>query len=521
MSESNKKTILITGGAGFVGSHLCKRYLGEGHRVICLDNLQKSQTTANIDEFKKNPKFKFIKHDIIDPLDIKEPVDWVLNFACPVSCVDLQVDPIHTTKSNVHGVINMLEIARRNKAVFIQASSSDVYGVRASGEETTEEMPGNVDPLTARACYEEGKRISETICMDYYRKYNVDIKIIRIFNTYGPNMYYRDGRVMSNFVIAALNNQNLTIYGDGSFTRCHMHVNDLVEAVDLMMKKPYGYTGPVNIGSVKEITIKELADTVIKMTGSSSKIVHDKELTGDPKFRKPNISKAKKDLGWEPKVGLEEGMRDTIEHYKNLETPEKKIIVFTTTYYPDMGPAERSIMEMTKSMPDTEFYIITTKSRRKLPKYEMVGNNYIFRLGAGNVLGKYLFPIRGALKAYELTRKYNFRFAWSAMASYGGLAAVILKMMNKKINFLLTFDKSESEKKGFLRKTLYLPIYKLIFKKADSIYLTNEQTREKALTLHSKSDKALMKWDEDLASQIQKNYSALLDKQENKLSRPL
>lgn len=521
MSEQKKLTILITGGAGFVGSHLCKRYLDEGHRVICLDNLQKSRSTANIDGFKKNPDFKFIEHDIIDPIDLKEKIDWVLNFACPVSCVDLQVDPIHTTKSNVHGVINMLEIARRNKAVFIQASSSDVYGVRHSGEEMTEDMPGNVDTLTARACYEEGKRISETICMDYHRKYNVDVKIVRIFNTYGPNMYYRDGRVMSNFIIAALNNQDLTIYGDGSFTRCHMHVSDLVEAVDRMMKKPHGFIGPVNVGSVKEISIKELADAVIKMTGSKSKIIHDRELTGDPKFRKPNIALAKKELGWEPKVSLEEGMRDTIEHYKNLETPEKKIIVFTTTYYPDMGPAERAIMEMTKTMPDTEFYIITTKSRKKLPDFEVLDNNFIYRLGSGNVLGKYLFPARGALKAYELTKKFNFRFAWSAMASYGGLAAVILKMMNKKINFLLTFDKSESEKKGFLRKVVYLPLYKLIFKKADSIYLTNEEARKQALTLHSKSTMALMKWDEDLAAQIRKNYSALLDKQENKLSRPL
>ncbi len=391
----------------------------------------------------------------------------------------------------------------------------------ASGEETTEDMMGNVDPLTARACYEEGKRMSETICMDYHRKYNVDVKIARIFNTYGPNMYYRDGRVMSNFIIAALRNQDLTIYGDGSFTRCHMHVNDLVEAVDRLIKKPYGYIGPVNLGSTKEITVKELADIVIKMTDSKSKIIYDKELTGDPKFRKPNIFKAKKDLAWEPKVGLEEGMRDTIEHYKNLETPEKKIIVFATTYYPDLGPAERAIMEMTRSMPDTEFYIITTKSRKDLPNYEKIENNFIFRLGSGNILGKYLFPLKGALKALELTRKYNFRFAWSVMASYGGLAAVILKFMNKKINFLLTFDKSESDKKGLLRKVIYFPIYRLIFKQADSIYLTNEQTRENALTLRSKSSKAIMKWDKDLAGQINKNYSALLDKQENKLSRPL
>src|SRR3989339_687334 len=300
-----QKTILITGGAGFVGSHLCAKYLAEGNRVICLDNLQKSRSTANIDRFKNNDNFRFIQHDIVDPIDIKEKVDWVMNFACPVSCVDLQVDPIHTVKSNVHGVINMLDIARKDKAVFIQASSSDIYGVRESGDVLREDMLGQIDTLTARACYEEGKRIAETICMDYRRKYGVNVKVVRIFNTYGPNMYYRDGRVMSNFIIAALNGNNLIIYGDGSFTRSHMYVDDLVEAVDRMMKKSFEFTGPVNVGSTKEITIKELADIVIKMTNSKSRIVYDKELTGDPKFRKPDIGLAKRVLDWEPKVGLE------------------------------------------------------------------------------------------------------------------------------------------------------------------------------------------------------------------------
>jgi UDP-glucuronate decarboxylase len=516
-----KKTILITGGAGFVGSHLCERYLNEGHRVICLDNLQKTHSTANIDKFKGNINFKFIKHDIIDPIEINEKIDWVLNFACPVSCIDLQVDPVHTTKSNVHGVINMLEIARKNNAVFVQASSSDVYGVRERGDVLNEKMLGQIDPLTARACYEEGKRIAETICMDYHRKYNVNVKIIRIFNTYGPNMYYRDGRVISNFIIAALNNQELTIYGDGSFTRCHMYVDDLVEGIDRMAKTEHGFVGPVNLGNTKEITIKDLAEIVIAMTNSKSTIVYDRELSGDPRFRKPDIGLAKKKLDWEPKVDLAEGVKTTIEHYQNLELPEKKIIVFATTYYPDMGPAEILIMEMTKSMPDTEFYIITTKSRKGLGDFERLENNYIFRVGSGNVLGKYLFPLRGAMKAYQLTKKYEFRFVWSIMASYGGLAAVMLKMFNKKINFLLTFDKSEVENKSNLRKAMYQPFYRLIFKTADSVYLNNESSREGALAIRSKSKTELMQYDEQLANKIKKKYSELLDKQENKLARPL
>lgn len=517
----NKKTILITGGAGFVGSHLCKRYLGEGHRVICVDNLQKSGSTVNIDALKKNKDFKFIKHDIIDPLRVDEKIDWVMNFACPVSCVDLQVDPIHTLKSSVHGVINMLDIARENKAVFIQASSSDVYGVRDKGEIMSEDIIGKVDTLTARACYEEGKRISETICMDYYRQYQVDIKIVRIFNTYGPNVYYRDGRVMSNFIIAALNNQDLTIYGDGSFTRSHLYIDDLVEGIDRIIKKPKGFTGPINLGSTNEITISELAETVISLVGAKSGIVYDNELTGDPKFRRPDVSLAKKLLDWQPQVSLKEGVKKTIEHYKKIEMPEKKIIVFTTTYYPDVGPAERAMMELTKTMNDTEFYVITTKSRKSLSDFEKIDNTFIFRLGSGNIFGKYLFPIRGALKAYKLTKKYNFRFVWSAMASYGGLAAVVLKMLNKKINFLLTIDKSETEKKGFLRKILYLPLYKLIFKQADSVYLTDESAKDNSFTSHAKSNMSVMKYDKDLASQIRDKYSQLLNKQENKLDRPL
>lgn len=521
MEGNQKKTILITGGAGFVGSHLCDKYLREGHRVIAIDNLQKTNSTINIDKFKKNSNFKFIKHDIIDPIEIPEKIDWVLNFACPVSCVDLQVDPIHTTRSNVEGVINMLEIARKNNAVFVQASSSDIYGVREKGDVLKEDMLGQIDTLTARACYEEGKRIAETICMDYHRKYNVNVKIVRIFNTYGPNMYYRDGRVMSNFIIAALYNKDLIIYGDGSFTRCHMYVDDLVDGIDRMAKTEADYVGPVNLGSTTEITVKELAEIVIRMTNSKSKIVFDRELTGDPKFRKPDISLAKRKLGWEPHVSLEDGVRKTIDHYVDLELPENKIIVFATTYYPDMGPAERAIMEMTKAMPDTEFYIITTKSRKKLGDFEQIENNYIFRTGSGNILGKYLFPVRGAIKAYKLTKKYNFRFAWSVMASYGGLAAVILKLFSKKINFLLTFDKSETEKKGLLRKKIYLPLYKIIFKFADSVFLTNEPVKEKALILSNKAKTDLMPYDEQLANKIRKKYSELLDKQENKLSRPL
>ena len=518
-----KKTILVTGGAGFVGSHLCQRYLSEGNRVICLDNLQKSGGTQNIDEYLRNPDFKFIKHDIIDPIEFDEHIDWVLNFACPVSCVDLQVDPVHTLKSNIHGVINMLEVARKNNAVFIQASSSDVYGVREKGEAMSEEMVGNVDTLTARACYEEGKRAAETLCMDYWRKYNVDVKIVRIFNTYGPNVYYRDGRVMSNFIVAALANKDITIYGDGSFTRSHMYVDDLVEGVDRMMKKEKGYIGPVNLGSEAEITIQELAETVIKVTNSKSKIIYDRELTGDPKFRRPNINKARRDLDWEPKVSLADGLAETIEYYKKLQMPEKKILVFTTTYYPDMGPAENAIMELAKSMPDSEFHIVTVKSRKKLRDIEVLDNTTVYRVGSGNVLGKYLFPLRGALKAHALNQENNYRFVWAAMASYGGLAARVFKFFNKKANFLLTIDKSEVRKNSLWSGKIFLPVYKFIFKGADHVYFTDVSVKEKTQNLlpAGATMSVVFAGEEDLAKKVLNTYSMLLDKQERKLARPL
>ncbi len=521
--NNTKRTVLITGGAGFVGSHLCRRYLDEGHKVICIDNLQKSRSTENIDEFMDNDNFKFIQHDIIDPIEFKEKIDWVLNFACPVSCVDLQVDPVHTLKSNIHGVINMLEIARKHDAKFIQASSSDVYGVREKGERMSEDDIGLVDTLTARACYEEGKRAAETLCMDYFRKYGVDVKIMRIFNTYGPNVYHRDGRVMSNFIVAALANKDLTIYGDGSFTRSHLYVSDLVEAVDRMMKREKGFFGPVNIGSTKEITVQELAETIIRTIGSKSKIIYDKELTGDPKFRRPNIDRAKKELDWEPTVSLEDGARETIEYYKSIDLPDKKILVFSTTYYPDMGPAENAIMELTKSMPDTEFHIITVKSRKGLKNFEQLENNHIYRLGGGNILGKYLFPWRGARKARELNKEFKYRFAWSVMASYGGLAAVLLKFFNKKINFLLTLDKTEVEKRGFFKGKLLLPVYKLIFRKADSVYFTDYDAMKqmKELAKDKNNTSVMNQKDIDLAKKVRETYSSLLDKQEKKLSRPL
>ena len=516
----NKKTILITGGAGFVGSHLCDYYLAQGHIVVAVDNLQTTYSDQNIEHLKDNPNFKFIKHDIIEPFNFKEKFDWIFNLACPAQCVNLQYDPVHTLKTSVHGVINMLELAREHGARIMQASTSEIYGHDPKVPQR-ESDPGEVITTGPRACYDEGKRVSETLMMDYYRQYGVDIKIIRIFNTYGPRMYVRDGRVMSNFIVAALSDKPLTIYGDGSYTRSFQFISDLIDGINRMMKGE-DFLGPVNLGNPHEITVKELAETIIKLTNSKSKLIYKEAVTDDPKHRRPDNSLAKEKLDWKPVISLEDGVKKTMEYFKNVEMPDKKILVFSTTYYPDMGPAEKALYELTKLMPDTEFHIITVKSQKKLKSEEVINNCYIYRLGSGNILGKYLFPIKGALKAKNLSRKHRYRFVWSLMASYGALAAIILKKMNKNVNFLLSVDKSERERRGKIKGVLFNPMFKLIFKKADSIYLSDVSLEKQAHFFGPHSEIKIADNDgKGFVDQIRRSYTHLLNKQEKKLDRPL
>lgn len=520
MTEQAKvKTVLVTGGAGFIGSHMCEKYLNEGCRVICIDNLQTTFSNENIEHLLGNKNFTFIKHDIINPIHFKEKIDWIFNMACPAQCVNLQWDPVHTLKTSVHGVINMLELAKEHGARILQASTSEIYGHEPKMPQVETDC-GEVNTLGPRACYDEGKRVSETLMMDYYRKYGVDVRIIRIFNTYGPRMYVRDGRVMSNFIIPALEGKPLTIYGDGSYTRSFQYVDDLLNGADLMMRQE-GFIGPVNLGNPHEISIKQLADLVIKETGGKSQIVYKELVTDDPVRRKPDTSLAKEKLGWESRVTLEEGMRKTIEYFKTARYPDKKILMFATTYYPDMGPAENAVMELTKSMPDTKFYIVTAKSNRKQPDFEQLDNNYIYRVGSGNVLGKFLFPFRGAKKAQELSREHRFRFVWSIMASYGGLAAVIMKFLDKNINFVLTYDKSEEENRGFLKKILLKPLYGLIFKQADSYFFSDEPVDSGVREIIDSKEVPTIKSDDGMVEQVQATYAQLLNKQEKKLDRPM
>lgn len=521
MSKENKKTILITGAAGFLGSHMCDKYIEEGHKVIGVDNLQTTFTAENIEHLMDHENFTFIKHDIVEPINFdNEKIDWIFNMGCPAQCVNLQWDLIHTLKTSVHGVINMLELAREHKARILQASTSEIYGHKPKNPQR-ESDPGEVNTLGPRACYDEGKRVSETLMMDYHRQYGVDVKIIRIFNTYGPRMYVRDGRVMSNFIIPALANKPITIYGDGSYTRSFQYYTDLVEGIDRMMKKE-DFIGPVNLGNPKEMTIKELADTIVKLTGSKSKIIYKGEVTDDPVRRQPSIDLAKEKLGWEPKVSLEEGVSKTIEYFKSVQMPDKKILIFSTTYYPDMGPAEKALEELTKLMPETEFHIVTTKSRKKLKDYEVIDNVHIHRVGSGNVLGKYLFPRRGADKADKLTKEHNFRFAWSIMASYGAMAAMSYRKKNKNAILLLSLDKTEMEAKGTAKQKLLKPLMKKIIQSADSVYLSDPEMEKKARFFEDIASFEIKdQYGKNFVDQVRKTYNHLLNQQEKKLDRPM
>ncbi|MBL7473341.1 UDP-glucuronic acid decarboxylase family protein [Robertkochia sediminum] len=309
------KRILVTGGAGFIGSHLCERLLKEGNEVICLDNYF-TGTKANILHLRDYPYFEMVRHDITHPFFAE--VDQIYNMACPASPVHYQYNPIKTIKTSVMGAVNMLGLAKRMKARILQASTSEVYG-----DPTVHPQPesywGNVNPIGLRSCYDEGKRCAETLFMDYHNSNQVDIKIIRIFNTYGPNMNPNDGRVVSNFIVQALQGKDITIYGDGMQTRSFQYVDDLVEGTVRMMNTSDDFTGPVNIGNPHEFTMLELAQNILDLTGSSSKLVHQPLPQDDPKQRRPDISLAKEKLnGWEPKVHLREGLTKTIAYFDEI-----------------------------------------------------------------------------------------------------------------------------------------------------------------------------------------------------------
>ncbi len=314
MKDSRTSRVLITGGAGFIGSHLCDRLIQNGEDVLCIDNLY-TGTKKNIVHLMGNPRFELLRHDVTFPLYVE--VDEIYNLACPASPVHYQNDPVQTTKVNVHGSINMLGLAKRVKARILQASTSEVYG-NPSIHPQVESYWGNVNPIGPRACYDEGKRCAETLFFDYHRQHGLEIKVARIFNTYGPRMHPNDGRVVSNFIVQALEGNPISLYGDGSQTRSFCYVDDMVEALMRLMRSPEGFTGPVNLGNPEEYTVLELAQFIIKLTGSKSKIINKGLPKDDPERRKPDISLAKTTLGWSPEIKLEEGLMKTIDYFDTL-----------------------------------------------------------------------------------------------------------------------------------------------------------------------------------------------------------
>jgi UDP-glucuronate decarboxylase len=309
-----RKTVLVTGGSGFLGSHLCDRLLADGHDVICLDNFF-TGAKRNIEHLIGNPRFELMRHDVTFPLYLE--VDEIYNLACPASPIHYQHDPVQTTKTSVHGAINMLGLAKRLKCRIFQASTSEVYG-DPSIHPQTEDYWGNVNPIGPRSCYDEGKRCAETLFFDYWRQHRLEIKVARIFNTYGPRMHPSDGRVVSNFIVQALKGKPITIYGDGSQTRSFCYVDDMIEAFVRLMNSPADLTGPVNLGNPAEFTIRELAELVVEMTGSRSKLEFINLPQDDPKQRQPEIGFARERLGWAPKVQLKDGLRETIGYFERL-----------------------------------------------------------------------------------------------------------------------------------------------------------------------------------------------------------
>lgn len=463
--------ILVTGGAGFVGSHLIDTLLSQGHEVTCLDSFF-SGRRENIAHHLKNPAFRLLSHDVRKPVKWgKEGLERIYHLACPASPDQYQFDPILTLETSVKGTQNMLELARQTGARFLFTSTSEVYGDPLEHPQR-ESYFGNVDPLGKRACYDEGKRAAETLCKDYHEQFGVDVRIVRIFNTYGPRMMFHDGRVLSNFILQSLLGEDLTVYGDGEQTRSFMYVSDLISGLIKRMEVESNDWRPVNLGNPDERTMLQLATLIKDRTHSSSKIIFltEKDVPnrmGDPRQRQANIERAKKLLQWEPTVGFDEGLKKTIEDFEYRLEHRPRVLVFAPTFYPAEGPAEKAVREIMERLKGWEFDIVTSRLDPKLPVESQMGNARIYRLGSGNKFDKYFLPFRGAFFARKLHKKNHYGVVWAIMASYGALAAAFFSRLQKRrVPFLLSVYEGNIDEKMMKRGRWLSPLYQFIFRRA-------------------------------------------------------
>lgn len=477
------KTILVTGGAGFIGSHLCEHLLQQGHKVFCLDSFY-SGKKENVENLFAHDNFILIKHDIVNPIKFKfDNLDEIYNLACPASPMQYQFDPILTTKISVDGIQNVLNLARKYGAKIIQASTSEVYGDPLEHPQK-ETYFGNVDPIGKRSCYDEGKRTAESLCKDYNAQFGSDVRIIRLFNVYGPHMMFNDGRVVSNFVLQALSGEDITIHGKGEQTRSFLYIDDLVDALIKVMSLPREKIGigPVNIGNPDERSIKDLAYDIKNISESSSKIDfidYDKipERLGDPQQRKADISKLQSLVEWSPKTDFNVGIRKTIDDFKSRIDNKTKILIFAPVFSDDYGPAEEMVKNICEDIFSYDFYLITSRMNKKILPEEKIGRIIVHRVGFGISFDKYLLPILGPIKAFKLNKKNDFQVIWGVMASYGSLAAVAFSFLTRKA-FLLSLFEGKLKSLKNIKGNFILPFYKVIFAQAHRIQILAEMDQQ-------------------------------------------
>lgn len=470
------KNILITGGAGFIGSNLCDFLIKQGHQVFCVDSFF-SGKKENIEHLLKNKNFTLIKYNIINPLNLKiKQLDEIYHLACPASPVQYQFDPILTMRTSIEGTINILNLARKYNAKVLYTSTSEVYGDPLEHPQK-ESYYGNVDPLGKRGCYEGGKRAAECLCKDFSEQFGVDVRIVRLFNVYGPRMMFNDGRVISNFILQALLGEDMTIHGSGKQSRSFMYIDDLILAFDKVMsidKEVIGI-GPLNLGNPDERSIESLAMDIKNISGSSSDLVYlDYETIpgrlGDPQRRCPDISKAKAMLGWEPKINFNIGLNKVIEDFKLRLNNKSKIVAFIPFYLPLEGPAEKSLKEITNHLLAYDVDVITSRGIKDFAKEERIGRVNIYRVGWGNKYDKYFLPIFGLRKAWLLNKEKKYIVSWGIMASYGALAALLFSFI-ARISTLISLYEGNADNVKNVKRKVYQPIYKFIFKRANKLQL--------------------------------------------------